>query len=396
MEGPQALLLATPDEVALAITSYLGEPRDLAHLAVAVRRFSVKAIKDPHPAAGQEAEPEEWSMVQEAARRWVAACPEAERRRVPRREGDSWLGLMHEAQALRRPIRLRGWGAQADMLALRPLPSGTEVVKVRGSAVWSSARCDAVMRAGVHFAQFTVDEDTQRIYPRIQFDAALKMMLGVVRPTAEAGADLHHTEGHCLFYTYNGAYYPTQDAWQGKQGAQEAGDRVGLLLDLDLGAMSVWKNGERKPNLRPSAACAHADAAACRCQGWGLWPPASQAPTAGPRTFSPRATLRASSQRSLRPRRRARRWRRRRCGRRCTTRRRTGWTGCSEAVNALRERRHDILERGHAARRRRDRHRLRRRIERRPRRAAHAHTADLLGRERGRAQPQDHSPLRPR
>ena len=64
---------------------------------------------------------------------------------------------------------------------------------------------------------FTVDEDTQRIYPRIQFDAALKMMLGVVRPTAEAGADLHHTEGHCLFYTYNGAYYPTQDAWQGKQ-----------------------------------------------------------------------------------------------------------------------------------------------------------------------------------
>ena len=218
MEGPQALLLATPDEVALAIASYLGEPRDLLHLAVAVRRFRVKAIKDPHTAVGQEAEPEEWSMVQEAARRWVAACPEAERRRVPRREGDCWLGLMHEAQALRRPLRLRGWGAQPDdMLELRPLPSGTEVVKVRGSAVWSSARCDAVMRAGVHFALFTVDEDTQRIYPRIQFDAALKMMLGVVRPTAEAGADLHHTEGHCLFYTYNGAYYPTQDAWQGKQ-----------------------------------------------------------------------------------------------------------------------------------------------------------------------------------
>ena len=252
MEGPQALLLATPDEVALAIASYLGEPRDLLHLAVAVRRFRVKAIKDPHPPAVGQAEPEEWSMVQEAARRWVAACPEAERRRVPRREGDCWLGLMHEAQALRRPLRLRGWGAQADdMLELRPLPSGTEVVKVRGSAVWSSARCDAVMRAGVHFALFTVDEDTQRIYPRIQFDAALKMMLGVVRPTAEPGADLHHTEGHCLFYTYNGAYYPTQDAWQGKQGAQDAGDRVGLLLDLELGALSVWKNGEREPHLRP-------------------------------------------------------------------------------------------------------------------------------------------------
>ena len=37
------------------------------------------------------------------------------------------------------------------------------------------------------------------------------------------------------------------------QGAQDAGDRLGLLLDLDLGAMSVWKNGEREPHWAPRA-----------------------------------------------------------------------------------------------------------------------------------------------
>ena len=29
------------------------------------------------------------------------------------------------------------------------------------------------------------------------------------------------------------------------QGAQEQGDRIGMLLDLDQGSMSIWKNGEK-------------------------------------------------------------------------------------------------------------------------------------------------------
>ena len=29
------------------------------------------------------------------------------------------------------------------------------------------------------------------------------------------------------------------------QGAQQPGDRIGLLLDLDQGSMTVWKNGEQ-------------------------------------------------------------------------------------------------------------------------------------------------------
>ena len=30
--------------------------------------------------------------------------------------------------------------------------------------------------------------------------------------------------------------------WEGMQSAHEQGDRIGMLLDLDQGSMTVWKN----------------------------------------------------------------------------------------------------------------------------------------------------------
>ena len=33
--------------------------------------------------------------------------------------------------------------------------------------------------------------------------------------------------------------------WEGKQGADEQGNRIGMLLDLDQGSMAVWKNDEK-------------------------------------------------------------------------------------------------------------------------------------------------------
>ena len=37
---------------------------------------------------------------------------------------------------------------------------------------------------------------------------------------------------------------PARSAWEGNQGADE-GDRIGMLLDLGQGSMTVWKNDER-------------------------------------------------------------------------------------------------------------------------------------------------------
>ena len=44
------------------------------------------------------------SLVEEAARLWVAGCSEQERGWVPRRGLESWLRLMHEVGVLRVPL----------------------------------------------------------------------------------------------------------------------------------------------------------------------------------------------------------------------------------------------------------------------------------------------------
>ena len=38
---------------------------------------------------------------------------------------------------------------------------------------------------------------------------------------------------------------PDYSDWEGRQGAWEEGDRIGLLLDLDAGSLAVYKNDER-------------------------------------------------------------------------------------------------------------------------------------------------------
>ena len=87
------LLLEMPMEVALAVAWQLLSPLDLRRLAVAIKRHWLKTVADPDHAARDPAEM--WSTVNEAARRWLVACSEAEPKQVPRRQQDCWLGLGH-------------------------------------------------------------------------------------------------------------------------------------------------------------------------------------------------------------------------------------------------------------------------------------------------------------
>ena len=45
--------------------------------------------------------------------------------------------------------------------------------------------------------------------------------------------------------TWSGDRFPGRTKWEGLQTAQEQGDRIGMLLDLDQGSMTVWKNDEK-------------------------------------------------------------------------------------------------------------------------------------------------------
>jgi hypothetical protein len=92
------------------------------------------------------------------------------------------------------------------------------------------------MRSGRHFAQFTVVEGDF-------------MMLGVIRPgwDVEEGENAfgESEDGHCFYSTATGLRYPGYHDWEGKQTVMEQGDRIGMLLDLDQGSMTVWKGGEK-------------------------------------------------------------------------------------------------------------------------------------------------------
>ncbi len=100
------------------------------------------------------------------------------------------------------------------------------------------AASKAVMRSGRHFAQFTVL-------------AGKNIFFGVIRPgwDVEGGVSAHNVDGHCFYWTVSGGRYPPRQThwgalggieWEGQQTAKQ-GDRIGMLLDLDQGSMTVWK-----------------------------------------------------------------------------------------------------------------------------------------------------------
>ena len=90
------------------------------------------------------------------------------------------------------------------------------------------------MRSGRHFAQFTVLQGA-------------RMFFGVIRPgyDVEGGLAAQIVDGHCFYYTYFGRRFPGHIDWEGKQTAREQGDRIGMLLDLDQGSMTLWKGDEK-------------------------------------------------------------------------------------------------------------------------------------------------------
>ena len=73
------------------------------------------------------------------------------------------------------------------------------------------------------------------------------MCFGVIRPgwVVEAGVGAPTEAGHCFFDTSGGGHSPGNNSWEGVQSVTEQGDRIGMLLDLDQGSMTIWKNDNK-------------------------------------------------------------------------------------------------------------------------------------------------------
>jgi hypothetical protein len=205
-----------------------------------------------------------WSIAEEVARRWIADCTEQERGWVPRRGPESWLGLVWEVEVLRRGAV---FGRSHELITL----SEGGAVATRAVSDYSrTAASKAVMRAGVHYAQFTVEHGY--------------MWFGVIRPgwDVEGGRNAFNEDAHCFYATVNGYSYPGCQEWEGIQGAREDGDCIGLLLDLDQGTMTVYKNDERLGVMATGLSGEYSWAVALYGQGAGARIDATELPAAHP------------------------------------------------------------------------------------------------------------------
>eukprot|EP01046_Picozoa_sp_COSAG06_P043069 COSAG06_NODE_5589_length_3379_cov_115.159451_1_plen_305_part_00 len=244
-----AVLDAATDDTLLAIAIALPTAADLLRLVLtcsaAAQRFystatsyrSGSAVPSGASASGGTAaaqqEQETWSIIEEAARQWITSCTDQERGWVPRRGRERWLGLMWEVEALRRRGVVFGRSHRSITLSA----GGSVATKTVGDHHSDrAAASEAVMRAGRHYAQFTVVGGDY-------------LFFGVIQPgwDVQGERSTYSVDGHCFYNTVNGFRFPGyhDGIWEGRQTAREEGDRIGMLLDLDQGTMTVYKNDER-------------------------------------------------------------------------------------------------------------------------------------------------------
>lgn len=194
-EAAQLVVLFT-DDTLLHILSFLTA-RSLACLECSCKRFATKScIGSAGLSAGLAvATQQTWSLVNEAARRWILNCSEQERAWLsPRREiideslypigCESLLGLMCEVEELRRAAI---FGQSLENWATRP-PKYMDS-RLRAGRPYNATKSLVKMRKGCHRAQFTVASEHR------------DMLFGVVRPNWDIWKDdaAETVPGHCFY-----------------------------------------------------------------------------------------------------------------------------------------------------------------------------------------------------
>jgi hypothetical protein len=207
-------------------------------------------------------------VAEEAARLWLLGCSDDERGCVPRRARESWLRLMNTVLWLRRPNRFalipQPFGASPGALLLREDPRDPEFVpgsvatRMLGGDTHPDGLLGSVginshyqeMRAGRHYVQISTSlSSTLSPAERtgIQFGIQTWKPIPGQKLKQWFCCHYHSVDGLCTTHTLqpNNFIASTMAHWEGMQGADEDGDRIGLLLDIDQGSLTVYKNDQR-------------------------------------------------------------------------------------------------------------------------------------------------------
>lgn len=210
------------------------------------------------------------SLANEAAHQMFASASAEERHALPRYEDESNISLLRQLCLLREPLhfgQLIGKHISYTSSTSKSSVTNTLPPAVQFSAC--TAICGQTMRGGKHFAEFHMHADEEGwvtmvgvIRPLPGWDAK---EIGSFAPVAiDASSSLsrdllaEHTSRWgsgdlhcCAYYCFDGECWCTNWAvtnsgedWEGREAIQEAG-KIGLLLDLDRGTLTVYKNGRR-------------------------------------------------------------------------------------------------------------------------------------------------------
>ena len=256
---PSAMLGTMDNDLLIRCASYL-DADGLAQLGRMSARFGI-------PQAGLRR-----SLANEAARQLFCQCAtDEERGCLPKNDDESNIGLYRALELLRQPLhfdQLAGDGFGPQENPARVTYTGRR---------FSTAMSGHAMRGGRHFVEFAITNGERN---------SNFAHLGVIRPVSLSnGIDLDNDrEGHvppltvlssyypavsenlrsqitakwrdsnvhcCAYYCFNGRCCSTD--WDNEMGDTEwlgcerviGSGTVGLLLDLNEGTLSVFKNGRR-------------------------------------------------------------------------------------------------------------------------------------------------------
>ncbi|EJK53740.1 hypothetical protein THAOC_26758 [Thalassiosira oceanica] len=256
---PSAALDVLGNDLLVRCASYL-DADGMAQLGRTSARFGI-----PH--AGQQR-----SLANEAARQqFRESTTDEERSRLPKYDDESDVGLLRALDQLWRPLcfdELVGYG-------FRPQEHPASVTHI-GHTTWSTAVSGHVMRGGRHFVEFVIDTAERRPAAQLGIMRPVSLTDGIgmvtdwewnvdpvfasssIKPAvseklrSQRTAKWGESNFHCCSYScYTGRCFCTDwdnergsSDWQGCEELEGSGT-IGLLLDLDEGTLSVFKDGRR-------------------------------------------------------------------------------------------------------------------------------------------------------
>lgn len=228
--GPEAantLLRGLPAPTVAWICGFLSS-RDLVNLACVSRGFTLAVLVDPdgNQPGGK------LSVIDEGAA--LAAMRFAKNLVVrPPGPGETWLRAL---QKLEGPLAFTSAGLGVEFCEAGRL--------VRKDGLWQLAVCDThEMVGGVHCAEFTLQ----------RMSIVESVCVGLVRSSLSPIADwlpAHQSTDAWMFGAYSGALWHGGESreWAGLLAGPnvvQQGDRIGLVLDLVRGTLSVYLNGRQ-------------------------------------------------------------------------------------------------------------------------------------------------------